>query len=297
MAAHSFVVALAAVGFLTTRADGTLNKRQSITPLTQNQISAFKPFTYYASTAYCAPSATLTWSCGANCDANPGFVTTTSGGDGSVTQYCGRIHFSAALSESGYRSHSELGVPVLTDESLTLTTLDSTLFPGIDSSIEVHNGFAAAQARSAADVLAAVESTLSSYGANSVTIVGHSLGAALALLDSVYLPLHLPSSVMFKTIGYGMPRVGNQAFANYVDANLHLTHINNKEDPVPIIPGIFLGFVHPAGEVHIMDDNLWVSCPGQDNPSKECIVGDEPSLLNSDESDHDGPYDGVEMGC
>lgn len=32
------------------------------------------------------------------------------------------------------------------------------------------------------------------------------LGAALALLDGVYLPLNLPN-VNFKTIGYGMPRV------------------------------------------------------------------------------------------
>lgn len=29
-------------------------------------------------------------------------------------------------------------------------------------------------------------------------------------------------------------QVGNQAFADYVDANVtSLTHINNKEDPVP----------------------------------------------------------------
>ncbi|PPQ71887.1 hypothetical protein CVT25_001641 [Psilocybe cyanescens] len=59
-----------------------------------------------------------------------------------------------------------------------------------------------------------------------------------------------------------MPRVGNQAFANYVDAHLALTHINNKEDIAPIVPGRFLGYHHPSGEVHIMDNNQWVSCPG-----------------------------------
>jgi hypothetical protein len=31
-------------------------------------------------------------------------------------------------------------------------------------------------------------------------------GAAIALLDGVYLPLHI-SGVSFKVIGYGMPRV------------------------------------------------------------------------------------------
>lgn len=162
---------------------------------------------------------------------------------------------------------------------------------------------------------------MSAYGATAVTIVGHSLGAAIALLDSVYLPLWLPSGTTFRTIGYGLPRVcfsrplsviptpdfltlhsflfqvGNQAFADYVDANLYLTHINNEEDPIPICPGMFLGFVHPAGEVHIQDSGEWASCPGQDNPSTECIVGDVPSILDGDLSDHDGPYNGVTMGC
>lgn len=117
---------------------------------------------------------------------------------------------------------------------------------------------------SASDVLSAVEKTLSAHGTNSVTLVGHSLGAALALLDSVFLPLHLPSSVSFKTVVYGLPRVGNEAWANFVDANtaVHLTHINNEEDPVPILPGMFLGFHHPSGEVHIQDSGAWESCPG-----------------------------------
>ena len=107
-------------------------------------------------------------------------------------------------------------------------------------------------------------------------------GAALALLDSVYLPLHLPSTIQFTTVCYGLPRVsfiypgyisitvrlttlnqvGNQDFANYVDAHLSLTHINNKEDPIPIVPGMFLGYVHPSGEVHIQDSGSWDACPG-----------------------------------
>ena len=37
-------------------------------------------------------------------------------------------------------------------------------------------------------------------------MVGHSLGAAIALLDSVYLPLHV-KGVTFKTVVYGLPRV------------------------------------------------------------------------------------------
>ena len=116
--------------------------------------------------------------------------------------------------------------------------------------------------RTAPQILSAVQTTISKFGAKKVTIVGHSLGAAISLLDSVYLPLHI-SGVTFQSVLYGLPRVGNQAFANYVDAHVaSLTHINNEEDPVPILPGRFLGFHHPSGEVHITDSNVWEACPG-----------------------------------
>ena len=48
-----------------------------------------------------------------------------------------------------------------------------------------------------------------------VATVGHSLGAALALLDGVYPRLQLDPSIRVRVIGYGLPRVGNQDFANY----------------------------------------------------------------------------------
>jgi len=113
-------------------------------------------------------------------------------------------------------------------------------------------------------VLAAVQKALASHPGSSITLVGHSLGAALALIDSVYLPFHIPTGTQVKVVGYGMPRVGNQAWANYVDSNvINVTHINNKKDLVPILPGRFLGYHHPSGELHIQETNEWVSCPGE----------------------------------
>lgn len=78
--------------------------------------------------------------------------------------------------------------------------------------------------RTATSVLAAVQNALQQSGLNDVTVVGHSLGdiyisdlrgmrsdldtgAALALLESVYLPQFVSSDVTFKMIGYGLPRV------------------------------------------------------------------------------------------
>jgi predicted lipase len=117
----------------------------------------------------------------------------------------------------------------------------------------------------ATEILSSVQQTLSAHGASSVTCVGHSLGAALALLDAVYFRVQLNASVHVRMVGYGLPRVGNQDFANWVDSNLsgQVTHINNEEDPIPIVPGKFLGFRHPSGEVHITDSGTWETCPGE----------------------------------
>ena len=59
-----------------------------ISPLSTAQIASFKPYTHYASTAYCQPATTRTWDCGANCEANPSFMPVDSGGDGVITQFC-----------------------------------------------------------------------------------------------------------------------------------------------------------------------------------------------------------------
>ncbi|KAF8127693.1 Alpha/Beta hydrolase protein [Boletus edulis] len=293
------ILAAALLGVTAVRANPSLSARQSITVLTTSQIDYFTPYTWYASTAYCTPSQTLAWNCGANCEANPDFKPVASGGDGNSVQYW-YVGYDPSLDTvivAHQGTNPEKFEADLTDANFFLTNLDSTLFPGISSDIQVHNGFADDQASTATEVLAAVQQTMSKYGTTSVTMVGHSLGAAISLLDSVYLPLWLPAGTTFKTITYGLPRVGNQAFANYVDANLHLSHINNEEDPIPICPGMFLNFVHPSGEVHIEDSGEWASCPGQDNPSTQCAVGDVPNVLDGNLNNHDGPYNGVTMGC
>ena len=65
--------------------------------------------------------------------------------------------------------------------------------------------------RTASEILAAVK--ILEQRILSVTVVGHSLGGALALLDGVFLRLQLPENIRLKAINYGMPRVGNQPFA------------------------------------------------------------------------------------
>jgi len=287
-----------AIALLGANAAPSLLARQAITTLSASQISTFKPYTFYASAGYCTPASTLAWNCGANCEANPTFHPVASGGDGDGVQFW-FVGFDPTLG-TVIVSHQGTDVEEIlsdvTDADFTLGTLDPTLFPGVSSSVEVHSGFRDEQAKTATLVLAAVNSALSTFGVKKVTVVGHSLGGAISLLDSVYLPLHI-TGVTFQAILYGLPRVGNLAFANLASVGSIVTHINNKEDLVPILPGMFLGFHHPTGEIHIQDSGAWDACPGMDNPSKLCTTGDVPNIFEGDESDHDGPYDGVEMGC
>jgi predicted lipase len=65
--------------------------------------------------------------------------------------------------------------------------------------------------RTAETILSAVQMTISAHNATQVTVIGHSLGCALALLDGMYLPLRI-SGVSFRTIGYGCPRVSGKRF-------------------------------------------------------------------------------------
>ncbi|KAJ3484414.1 hypothetical protein NLI96_g5674 [Meripilus lineatus] len=264
-----------------------------ITSLPEAEIAKFRPYSYYASTGNCNPSLTRNWTCGTNCEANPTFEPVASGGDGDKVQFW-FVGYDPTL-DTVVVSHQGTDFskikPVLTDIDLDLRELDSGLFRGVSQSVKVHHGFRDAHAR------AFTRSVFQHPVLKILSSFKDSSGAAIALLDSVFLALHLPN-VVFKTVVYAMPRVGNQAFANYVDEHLHdLRHINNKRDPVPILPGMFLGYHQPSGEIHIGDDDVWYVCPGQDNTSELCSTGAVRDVLNSRPGDHVGPFNGAIMTC
>ena len=97
--------------------------------------------------------------------------------------------------------------------------------------------------------------------------VGHSLGGALAELDSLFMRLNLPEGTTIRGVTFGTPRVGNPAWATYFDSQIaHFTRINNKRDMVPTVPGRRLGFRHPREEIHIQEDGSVVVCPGECAP-------------------------------
>ncbi|KAI0667853.1 lipase [Trametes maxima] len=273
--------------------------KQVVSVLPHDWLSPFKPYTHYANAAYCRPATTLSWTCGPNCDSNPSFIPIASGGDGISTRSW-FVGYDPVMDEV-IVSHQGVDIdkimPYLTDVSIIMSPLDNALFPGIKPPILVHEDFAEAHSRSAPYVLDAVKTALSRFGGSSVTITGHSFGAAVGLLDAVYLPLHIPRAT-FRYVGYGLPRVGNWAFANYVNSQpVSVTHISNKGDPVPVLPPAALGFRHPDGGIHIRNSGEWVSCSGTPSYIAEGCVVDDTSNLMFDQKLHDGPFDGIKMGC
>jgi len=81
--------AIAFIGIASVSAAPTaLEIRDGITALTASAVAAFKPYTQFASVAYCSPSQTVNWTCGPRCEELPGFIPYGSGGDGDNEQFC-----------------------------------------------------------------------------------------------------------------------------------------------------------------------------------------------------------------
>ncbi|PKA61994.1 Phospholipase A1-Igamma2, chloroplastic [Apostasia shenzhenica] len=73
----------------------------------------------------------------------------------------------------------------------------------------------------------------------SVTITGHSLGGALALLSAADAALSLPAGVPVGVISFGAPRVGNEAFGEMLKKNrVKVLRVATKQDVVPKVPGL-----------------------------------------------------------
>ncbi|PWN50289.1 alpha/beta-hydrolase [Violaceomyces palustris] len=210
------------------------------------------------------------------------------GGDGGATPMY-YIAYSATkgivVSHQGTNTSSLASIS--NDVNFKLTNVDSRL-SYLGSGAQVSTGFQTAWLRTADTILSQVKTALTKYPGAKVFTTGHSLGASISLLDALYLKKQLPSNSV-SSITFGLPRTGNQAFANAVDSNLAgFVHINNGRDPVPRLPGTGFDFIQVSGEIWInpANGNAAVNCPGQENFN--CIRSVDPLLFNVD--DHTGTY-------
>ncbi|KAI0086537.1 alpha/beta-hydrolase [Irpex rosettiformis] len=270
------------------------------TALSADAFAAIIPFANFACAAYCPSDTVATWECGAPCSALPGFEVTLTGGDGAGTQlfYVGYWPEKSAVVVAHQGTDPKKLIADLTDLNLFMQGFNNTLFPGMTSGAEGHGGFLEQYSSTTSTISSEVNRLISSKGATSVIATGHSLGGALAELDSLSYSLTLPSSIQVKGVTFGTPRVGNGQYAAFFDSHVSdFQRINNMKDPVPIIPGRFLGFSHVRGEIHIVDAESAVACSGDDDDFDDsCTIKTVPNIFESAVGDHSGPYNGVMIG-
>ncbi|KAF8877646.1 alpha/beta-hydrolase [Gymnopilus junonius] len=278
----------------------TATFKPRLVTLSASALTSLAPFTQFARAAYCPTGKIKKLSCGEACQANADFRPTLIGGDGNTIQ-----QFFVGYSPSqksiivGHQGTDPTKLEAdLTDIDLLMGALDAALFPGTSASIQVHQGFRDEHAKTAHQILAEVKRLMSTKKTNSVAGIGHSLGGALAELDTVFLMLNLPKSASVKGVTYGTPRVGNAAFAKLVDGKVpSFMRVKNKRDIVPIVPWQSLGYLHPHGEVHILSPGNAVVCPGDDDSKDaQCTNQSVPNILEGNVFDHLGPYEGIYIG-
>ncbi|KAJ5785714.1 uncharacterized protein N7503_010926 [Penicillium pulvis] len=172
----------------------------------------------------------------------------------------------------------------------------------------VHAGFMTSWLNTRSTVVPQLIAAREQYPNYEITLVGHSLGGAVAALAGLEMNIKgwNPSVTTF-----GEPMVGNQEFVEFLDkrfqmGNYHtpssdrvtrsfrrVTHIN---DPVPLLPLQEWGYFAHAGEIFISNPDLPPSiedlqiCQGNQDP--RCIAGsDNPALLLDMYQDANIPLD------
>jgi Lipase (class 3) len=121
------------------------------------------------------------------------------------------------------------------------------------SGCKVHNGFYMTMLTVIGEIKKTISAFQSSHPGAKISVTGHSLGAALALLTISELsadPLFKPSMITTGHYVFGSPRVGNNPFSEWYASNASLTfRVVHGKDPVPHVPFQRLGFNHVHYEV------------------------------------------------
>ncbi|KAL4402240.1 Lipase [Malassezia pachydermatis] len=157
---------------------------------------------------------------------------------------------------------------ILHDADFFLTKPVGPLAPALNDHAWIDQGFQGAYLDIAEPTFAQVKKAMKDYNETRVSIVGHSLGAAMALLAAMDYDHRLKHGV-HHCFAFGLPRTGNAAFAKQVDDQLlgKFYYVVNGKDWVPHMPSREWGYQHPSGQIWINPPNTahWAFYPGQEN--------------------------------
>ncbi|KAI9598630.1 Alpha/Beta hydrolase protein [Syncephalis fuscata] len=116
----------------------------------------------------------------------------------------------------------------------------------------IHSGFYKSMLSVSDEILEELDVLMANPTIETLTITGHSLGAALSILIAIHLMVRKPSwlsRVRLQIYTFGEPRVGNKAFVRLVNVALvanqfTVVRVTNEGDPVPLLPPNKFEFQH-----------------------------------------------------
>jgi hypothetical protein len=141
----------------------------------------------------------------------------------------------------------------------------------------VHSGFMTSWRNTRCVIVPHVEAALKEYPDYELTLVGHSLGGAVAAIAALEFQArgwepHITT--------FGEPRVGNKNFNEYIDKRFNILdtdfencvyrRVTHANDPVPLLPMEEWGYRMHAGEIYISKASL----PPERSDLHHC-VGDQ----------------------
>ncbi|PPJ58753.1 hypothetical protein CBER1_08375 [Cercospora berteroae] len=163
----------------------------------------------------------------------------------------------------------------------------------------VHMGFHSSWLNSRKHILPELQAQLFVHPDYQLTLVGHSLGGAVAALAGLDLLARGYSPIVTT---FGEPRAGNEGLVKYIDARFDLRNgspvddtkskyrrVTHADDPVPLLPLTEWGYAMHAGEIYISKSELSPDiadlhhCNG--DTDRNCIAGQDTTLVASVEDE------------
>lgn len=125
----------------------------------------------------------------------------------------------------------------------------------------------------------------------SLTITGHSLGAALAILAAYDIKSTFNRTPLVTVISFGGPRVGNRSFRAHIEKQgTRILRIVNSDDIITKVPGFVIEDDDMAKDSNVHVGNLpsWIQQRVEDTQWVYADVGCELRLSSRDSRYHNG---------
>jgi hypothetical protein len=215
-------------------------------PPSYNQTQSYR-YVYYAYAAYNVP-AVNTWSCPYCINYTVGFQHTTN---------CNNISYGSFAYVGYHPQYAEIvasfrgssNIPNWIEDLYAIQTPPGQAFPGLPG-VQVEVGFWAYYQSLKACVVSEINTLKTKFPTYTISITGHSLGAAGAALCAMDLEVNLGKSNV-RLLNFGEPRVGNDAY--YSAALTYLPGFQRMvdyRDCVPMLPPAAFGYHHEAYEIY-----------------------------------------------